>query len=474
MSTTPSPVHPAAAPTASLPSQSASVTGQAAFWATHAGADFPPDALTIARLSLFDCLATAIAGSQEPVSLAVRALVGTEGGAPQASAVGLADRIPARAAALLNGAAAHALDYDDTHFDYVGHPSVAVLPAALAAAEHAQASGQALLNAFLIGLETACRIGAWLGRDHYNAGFHQTATSGAFGATVAAARLLGLTEEQIRHALGLAATRASGLKCQFGTMGKPYHAGMAASTGVEAALLARSGFIARDDALECAGGFAATHQGAGLNSQGVFAGLPQDFRFTHVQYKFHACCHGIHPALEAVGMLLKQHPMQAAGIERVTIALSPQWRTVCCIPEPRTGLEAKFSLAFVAAMLLSGVDTAALDAYTDANCLRPDLQQLAARVDIVFDDAIVDTASRVTITTQAGQRLEQCFDLNAPLPYAVKADRLQAKTATLLGATRAEALWKWVESLPSLPAEALYPQLHAMLATAAQADSVTA
>lgn len=226
------------------------ITARAAAFAADQTLHFPAAALDIARLSVFDCLAVAIAGMHEPVSQAVRELVRSEGGAPQASAFGLAQRVPARAAALLNGASAHALDYDDTHFDFVGHPSAAVLPAVLAIAEKRQASGKALLEAFLVGVETTCRVGAWLGRPHYNAGFHQTATSGDFGATAAAARLLGLGADQAGHALGLAATRASGLKCQFGTMSKPFHAGMAASTGVEAATLAGLGFVARPDAIE--------------------------------------------------------------------------------------------------------------------------------------------------------------------------------------------------------------------------------
>ena len=209
------------------------ITARAARIAVDRALRFPAAALDVARLSVYDCLAVAIAGAGEPVSVAVRELVSGEGGTAQASAIGLPARIPARAAAMLNGTAAHALDYDDTHFDFVGHPTVAVLPAALAVAEQQQASGKDLLEAFLTGVEVTCRVGGWLGRPHYNAGFHQTATSGAFGAAAAASRLLDLDAERAAHALGLAATRASGLKCQFGTMAKPFHAGMAASTGVD-------------------------------------------------------------------------------------------------------------------------------------------------------------------------------------------------------------------------------------------------
>ncbi|NCF10411.1 MAG: MmgE/PrpD family protein, partial [Gammaproteobacteria bacterium] len=208
-------------------------------------AELPASAVEFARLSLLDWCAVALAARDEPVARIVREMVSNEGGSPEATLVGCDLRLPARAAALANGTQSHALDYDDTHFGHIGHPTVAVLPAALALAEQRDTSGEGLLAAYLVGVETACRLGAALGPDHYAHGFHQTATSGSFGAAAAAARLLGLDREATAHALGLVATRASGLKSQFGTMGKPFHAGMAAANGVEAATLAAHGFVSR-------------------------------------------------------------------------------------------------------------------------------------------------------------------------------------------------------------------------------------
>lgn len=440
------------------------ITARAASLAVDDSLEFPAAALDIARLSVYDCLAAAIAGAREPVSRTVREMVRREAGAPQASAFGLAHRIPARAAALLNGAAAHALDYDDTHFDFVGHPSVAVLPAALAVAEQQQASGRALLEAFLTGVEVTCRVSSWLGRAHYNAGFHQTATSGAFGAAAAAARLLGLDAERATHALGLAATRASGLECQFGTMAKPFHAGMAASTGVEAATLASLGFVARPDAIECAAGFAATH-GAGQGCMDdPFAGLPETFRFVDVQHKFHACCHGTHPALEALKTLRARHGLQAQDIGAISLAITPQWLPVCCIAEPATGLEAKFSLSLTAAMVLAGVDTAALASFSDANCRVPALTELARRVQICPDPAIADTACRATVVTTSGASLSCTVELSDPMPYATRAARLRGKVEALRGTQPAQALWDFVETLDTQPASDLYPRLHTWMA----------
>ena len=149
----------------------------------------PQGAREMAKLSLFDWMTVSIAGAGQPLGKIIRDFVLAEGGVEVAAVIGETRRLPARAAALANGTISHALDYDDTHFAYIGHPSVAVFPAALAVAEEVEASAYEMIDAFLVGAEATCRIGMVLGRDHYDAGFHQTATSGAFGATIAASRL---------------------------------------------------------------------------------------------------------------------------------------------------------------------------------------------------------------------------------------------------------------------------------------------
>ena len=224
----------------------------------------PPSAtaLQVMRLSVLDWIACGWTGRDEPVAKLTRTMVLAEGGVAQASLFG-GGRVPARAAALVNGAASHALDYDDTHFAHIGHPSVAVLPAALAVAETQNAGLADFIAAGLAGAEASVRIGLLLGRGHYQVGFHQTATAGAFGATLAAGLLLGLDDGHMRHAMGLVTTRAAGLKSQFGTMGKPYNAGIAAANGVEASLLAAGGFVSNPAALTGSNGFLPTHHADG-------------------------------------------------------------------------------------------------------------------------------------------------------------------------------------------------------------------
>lgn len=390
----------------------------------------------VGRLSLADWIAVAIAGADEPVSRLVRARALAEGGAPEATALG-GGRMPARAAAMVGATTGHALDYDDTHFLHIGHPTVAVAPAALAVAEREGTTLGAFLDAYLIGVEASCRIGAWMGRAHYEAGFHQTATAGAFGATLAAARLLGLDETATAHALGLCATRASGLKGQFGTMGKPMNAGFAAANGVECADYAALGASSALDGLEGAQGFGPTHAGAGEAS--ALDGLGEAWVFADVTHKFHACCHGLHASLEALGEI-RARGLEPSAVASVEIATHPRWRAVCDLPAPRTGLEAKFSYRLSAAMALSGVDTAALESWRDDLCARADLVALRERVRVRADETLADTAARVRVEATDGRVLEAAHDLADLPPLAEREARVGAKTAALIGEARAAAV----------------------------------
>ncbi|WP_375261490.1 MmgE/PrpD family protein [Palleronia sp.] len=390
------------------------------------------------RFSLFDWTTVGLAGCDEPVARAARqvALGGAQakGGA---TLFGGGHAAPA-AAALANGATSHALDYDDTHFGHIGHPSVAVIPAALALAEARGADGARLMQALAAGLETACRVGAWLGRPHYEAGFHQTGTSGAFGATAAAGRILGLDTTQMTQALSLAATRAAGLKSQFGTMGKPLNAGFAAEVGVTCALLAEAGAGSAPDAIEGMQGFGPTH--SGLADDTALAGLGESWVFPDISYKFHACCHGLHAMLEALRKV-KADGLDATSVEAVEVRTHPRWLAVCNQPKPATGLQAKFSYRLTAAMSLAGLDTAALDVYTDATCARANLIALRDRVTVIADEMVSDTASKVRVTS-AGQVHEAEHDVLKDSDPDVIEPRLREKSATLLGRDVSATVWQ--------------------------------
>jgi 2-methylcitrate dehydratase PrpD len=421
----------------------------------------PASARVMARLSLYDWFAVTRAGENEPVAKIVRGLVADEGGEEAASVAGLERMVPARAAALANGAASHALDYDDTHFAHVGHPSVAILPAALAVAEEIDAPASAALEALLIGAEASIRIGIVLGRRHYDRGFHQTATAGAFGATVAAARVMGLTRDQARNALSLVATRASGLKSQFGSMGKPFNAGIAASNGVEAAQLAQRGFVSCDDGVGGPQGFIDAHVDEAHEDDAWASPPPATFLFADVKHKLHACCHGLHATIEALRQAQRMNAVDPSAVTGVDIRVNPRWLRVCDIKQPRTRLEAKFSYAMVTAMTLHGVDTASDAVYTDALCRDSSLAAFWPKVVVTGDEAIGDTAAAVRIERRNAPAIAAEVDLAERLPAGVLERCLRDKAAALIGPDAAEALWLEVTRLGSMSASRLARNLRA-------------
>ncbi|MDU9003202.1 MmgE/PrpD family protein [Sedimentitalea todarodis] len=387
-------------------------------------------------LSALDWLAVGRAGAGEPVSRIVREMAQDEGGAGQAHVFGGTAALPARAAALVNGTISHALDYDDTHFAHIGHPSVAVFPAVLALAEERLCPTVDILESALVGMEGSIRMGLWLGRAHYQSGFHQTATAGALGAGLAAGRILGLSADDMAQVLGLISTRAAGLKAQFGTMGKPYNAGLAASTGVEAALLVARGFRSNPDALTGPFGFGATHDGE-ANEAAALDGLGECWLFETVSHKFHACCHGLHAALEAARIL----DIAAPEIAKMTVRTHPRWMSVCNQPAPTTGLGAKFSYATVLAMRAVGYDTARLESFSDRVCTDPRITALRTRITVKADESLNETQAVLSVLRKVGVWSEATHDLQAPLDLAERQDRVRRKAVGLIGADLESLAW---------------------------------
>lgn len=409
-------------------------------------AAIPSSARSMARFSLFDWTVCGRAGRSEPLAAILRDFAAAEGGKPIASVIG-GGQLPARAAALVNGGTSHALDYDDTHFGHVGHPSVAIYPAALAAAEMMGASAAAVADAFLIGAEASVRIGMVLGTVHYNRGFHQTATAGAFGATIAAGRILGLSRTEMQAALGLCATRASGLKSQFGTMGKPYNAGIAASNGVECALLAKAGFTSADDGLMGAQGFVSTHSDAPDEVRGAWNSPPPGtFLFEDIKYKLHACCHGTHAMIEALTAVRAEAAIDADQVAEIRLSTNPRWLSVCDIKRPRTGLEVKFSYAWLAGMVFQHIPTSNDRTFTDLLASDHLLAAFAAKVSVTGDDAVGDMLAVGEVVLANGKHLPFSHDLSARLPAADIEQGLRAKANALLG-TEADRIWSAVADL---------------------------
>lgn len=394
-------------------------------------ANVPADAIGMMRLSLFDWAACGIAGAKEVDYAGFKALqLALHSGPHAVFGNGCAS---APTAALINGTLSHALDYDDTHFAHIGHPSVAVLPAVLAIAEQTGSDLGLLIEAATIGVETSIMVGLWLGRDHYQIGYHQTATAGAFGATVGACRVLRLTPNQTRHALGLCASMASGIKEQFGTMAKPLNAGLAARTGVEAALWAQSGMTAAHDGLAGPLGFGPTHHG-----QAAHVDVPDaQWRILSISHKFHACCHGLHAMLEA----LRGTGLNNDEVDTLHIKTHPRWMSVCNVPTPQTGLAAKFSYVQTAAMTLLGHDTGSTESFTDLITQDELIAELRTRISVSEDASLTETQSEVIATLRDGTVHHFRHDLMASMTTETRASKLRTKSEALVGVSHTLALW---------------------------------
>ena len=388
-------------------------------------ADPPPRALDVMRLCLFDWLIVARAARKDAVARA--ALDYAKGDGPATLFFGGTASL--RNAALAGGTVSHALDYDDTHFAHIGHVSTVVFPAALALAEARGAGFERFLRAALLGAEAATRSGVWLGRSHYQAGFHQTATAGALGAAVAAGTVMGLAD--MRGALSNAAGFAAGLKAQFGTAMKPVNAGMAAANGVEAALMAEAGLTGADDALEH---YARMHHGAADMS--AFEGMGETWVFESVTQKFFPCCHGTHAMIEAASALIA-----AEGVpERLQLRTHPRWMSVCNKQAPSDALEAKFSYKLLAALMMRG-KTITDAALAGAFPLGAETRALMDRVEVIADESVAEESAVVT-----GGGAAFTHDLLAPIGWEMRLSKLRAKGAGVLPEGETDALWQAVES----------------------------
>ena len=408
----------------------------------------------LARQCVLDYLGVGIAGARDPLVRIMLDEMTDAGGSPQASIIGQSARLPALSAALVNGAAAHALDYDDVHMAMPGHPSVAVLPGLLALAELKGSSGREVITAFVAGYETACRIGATLQPGHYNLGFHATSTVGSFGAAAACARLLEFDAETTAMALGIAGTQAAGLKSQFGTMCKPFHAGKAAQNGLLAARLAARGFSSRTDIVECVQGFALTH-GPDFVPEAALATPEGGFHVLANLFKYHAACYFTHAPIECAQRLREEHQLTPDMIAGINIRIDASCDRVCNIPVPADGLQSKFSLRQTVAMALSGIDTASLGAYNTENPLDRALISLRERVRFDWQDNWPQTLCEMDLELVDGRRVSTRHDAGIPATdIAGQRERLSAKFDALVepvvGAARARELREVIVDLDNL------------------------
>ena len=389
--------------------------------------DIPDHVVKVANQCILDWFGCALAGSTEPLSEILRKQFGHRSGA--CTVIGSGLRLEAPTAALLNGASGHALDYDDTGVRVGCHSTAPVLPAVLAAAEEIGASGKELIAAFIAGVEIEGRIHHAMGPDHYPRGWHTTATYGTFGATAGVAHLLNLSRDQYATAMGLAASHACGVKANFGTMTKPYHPGRSAESGVNCARLAAAGFTASHDAVLGNQGFVQAASNAGDSTERL-AAIADDWLILDTLFKYHAACHLTHSAIESV--LKLRTSLNVDDLSSLTITVNPHLLDICGVPEPKTGLEGKFSLRGTASLALNGIDTANPGNFVDDVIASSPVQALIDKVKVETDETLTSFQSKV-VWVDVEQRAHTEFnDLSEPVAdYDTQGDRLERKFASL-------------------------------------------
>ena len=331
-------------------------------------ADVPTAAVESAKRAMLDCLGVTLAGRTTAVGDVLGRYAAANRGGSEATMVGRPERAGVETAAFVNGAQGHALDFDDCTGSLGGHPSVVVLPAALAMTEHTGGSGADLVEAYVLGFEVAAKVGRSVNFTHYDRGWHPTATLGVFGSTAATAKLLGLDGAGTATALAVASSTAAGTKANFGTMTKPLQAGRAAQNGVLAGRLAAMGADANTGAFEHEQGFGELYNGAGTyDPQRAVAALenPWDLLDPGLTFKQYPCCASTHGAVDAA-LALREQIGGTDAVERVDVRTHPRRLRHTNRPVVETGFEAKFSVQYVVARALHSGGVGMADFSTDA------------------------------------------------------------------------------------------------------------
>jgi 2-methylcitrate dehydratase PrpD len=353
-------------------------------------ADLPAEVLELGRKSLLDGLGLAVSGGATHCGELVRRhLAELHLGTGPSTVIGTQLKIAPRFAAFANGIAIHADDYDDTQlavapdrvYGLLTHPTAPALPAALALGEQAGASGAETMLAYQLGIEVECKIAEAIDPRHYQSGFHTTATCGTFAAAAAGAKLLGLDVGATARALSVAASQSAGLRENFGTMTKPFHAGRASESGVAAAQLAASGWTATECILEAPRGFF-NAAGGGYDRAAIVGrlGRPWTIADPGVSIKPHPSGSLTHPGMTEMLRLIQAHGIRAQDVVSVRVGTNSHMPNTLIHRRPTNELQAKFSMEYSMAILLVQ-GRAGLGEYTDEVVMRPDVQAMLKKIE---------------------------------------------------------------------------------------------
>lgn len=415
--------------------------------------DIPQPVKHEAARALLNWAGCAIGSSHhDTVECALAAVAGFSG-PPQAGILGRRERLDILHAALINGISSHVLDYDDTHARAV-HPSAPVLPALLALAEWRHLGGADLVHAFVLGVEAECRIGLSVFPEHYDRGWHITGTAGVFGAAAGAGKLLGLNEQQMAWALGIAATQSAGLREMFGSMCKSLHPGHAAHDGLTAAFLASKNFTSSERAIEAPRGWAHVLS-TKFDPAVVTDGLGEHFELMSNMYKPFACGLVVHATIDACVQLHNELKLQPAAIDSVELFVCPIVMELTAKTDPQTGLEGKFSIFHAAAAaLIFGAGGEAQ--FSDAVVRDARVVALRKRITATPDAQLRKIEARVNVRLNDGgvvtRRVENALGtLARPMSDADLEAKCRGLTDGIITASQTDELIRLCWSVATLP-----------------------
>jgi 2-methylcitrate dehydratase PrpD len=435
--------------------------------------DVPADVIALGKKSILDGIGLGFAGSvAESGHLVLKHLDSLHLGSGPATVIGGNRKVAPRFAAFANGVAIHADDYDDTQlavakdrvYGLLTHPTAPALPAAIAIGEEKNASGKDVMLAYHLGVEVECKISEAINPRHYQTGFHSTATCGTFAAAAAASKLMGLDAEAMARALSVAGSQSAGLRENFGTMTKPFHAGRSSESGVVAAEFAALGWTATDKILEAPRGFFRA-AGGGYDENAIAGklGNPWTFASPGISIKPHPCGSLTHPGMTAMLELIKQNKIKAADVKHVTVGTNSNMPNALIHHRPKDELQAKFSMEFcMAILLLDG--KANLGEFNDATVNRPDVKAMIEKIDFgVNDEAERAGFDKMTtiidVELKDGKKLHTRADFGKgspanPMTYDEVADKFRGccDFARVAKATQNEivAMVRDLETLPSI------------------------
>jgi 2-methylcitrate dehydratase PrpD len=393
--------------------------------------DIPEEAIEHAKVAFMDWVGVTVAGKDDPLVKKLLAYADAMGGNEQATILGHKVKKSVSQAALINGSASHALDYDDTLAAFLGHPSVTLFPSLLALAEWKGKSGRDFLSAYLVGLQVGITVAQCAGMEHYMAGWHGTSTIGHLASAAGCAWLLGLEEEKSTFALGIGATQSSGLKRVFGTMCKPFHAGRSSQAGLMSALLAEEGFTSAEDALEGPQGFFQVLGGNG--NEAPLDRLGRAWDVGDLSQKYHASCHATHSPLEATLSIVKKEKVSLDRIEAIRVHSSELALSAASKTDASTGLEGKFSIPYCVANALVTGETGN-QAFTDEKVRDPGVRELMKKITVTVDPEMKTLESRVEMKTAEGNTFSAFSDVLKDVPALnMKREKVKSKYFDLCG-----------------------------------------